>query len=380
METAPYGAAAFHASRRVDVILMSLLHRHIGKEFLRFWGLTFGVLVLVSQIIEIFTRLRRYADRALPFDSFAAYLLLHLPQMLLILMPIATLLAAIVTLSLMSKRREVLAMRTVGLSPFYIVAPILFFGLVVSGVLTAANWSLIPLATRQSEWIKNVKLLGRQESTLFGQNRLWLQLDRFRLMNIQLVHPTTDALYGVTIYRLNESFDLEELIEAGSIEFKDRQWWITQGTRWQFHPDRSVAMETLQHVSIKLGKAPADFRDIVVDPDEMDNSQLGHYIAQLRRSGLESARYQINYYGKLAIPAVSLFMVMIGVALGMRGGRWPQMAQGISLAILISIAYALIQAYTMALGNRAILPPLVAAWFADGLLLVVGSGLLWRMR
>jgi lipopolysaccharide export LptBFGC system permease protein LptF len=56
------------------------------------------------------------------------------------------------------------------------------------------------------------------------------------------------------------------------------------------------------------------------------------------------------------------------------------MAQGISLAILISIAYALLQGYAMALGNQGLLPPVIAAWLADGLLLVVGSGLLWRVR
>lgn len=359
---------------------MYLLHRHIGNEFLRLWGLTFGALMLVSQIIEIFTRLRRYADRSMPLDSFAAYLLLHLPQTMLILIPITTLLAAIVSLSLLSKQRELLAMRTLGLSPLYITAPILLFGLAISVVLTAANWSLIPAATRQSEWIKNVKLLGKQESAMFGQNRLWLQLDRSRLMNIQLVHPTVNALYGVTIYRLNTSFDLVELVEASSIEFRDGQWLIVKGTRWRFQTDRSVGVETLQESPIDLGKIPADFRSVVIDPDEMDNTKLGRYIAQLRQSGLDSARYEINYYAKLAIPTVSLLMVMIGVPLGMRGGRWPQLAQGISLAILISLAYALVQAYTMALGDHAILPPVIAAWSADGLLFAVGSGLLWRMR
>jgi lipopolysaccharide export system permease protein len=359
---------------------MSLLHRYISLEFLRIWGLTFGALLLVSQIIEIFTRLRRYADHAMPFNAFSAFLLLHLPQTLLILLPIATLIAAIVALGLMSKRRELLAMRTLGLSPLYIAAPILLFGVVLSGALMAANWSLIPAATRQSEWIKNVKLLGKQESVLFGQNRLWLQLDRDRIMNIQLVHPVLDVLYGVSIYRLDASFDLVELIEAGSIEFKDGRWIIVQGTRWRFPADRSVVVEALQHAPIDLGKVPADFRSVVVDPDEMGNTQLWHYIDQLRRSGLDSARYEINYYAKLAIPAVTLLMVMIGIPLGMRGGRWPQLAQGISVAILISIAYALVQAYTMALGDRAMLPPVVAAWSADGLLVIVGSGLLWRLR
>lgn len=357
---------------------MSLLHRHIGREFLRVWGLTFGALALVSQIIEIFTRLRRYAGHEMPFNAFASYLLLHFPQTLLILTPMTTLLAAIVTLGLMSKRREVLAMRALGLSPLYIAAPILFFGLLASAILTMANWSLIPVATRQSEFIKNVKLLGRQESALFGQNRLWLQLDRTRLMNIQLVHPTVDSLYGVSIYRLSGSFELEEMIEAGSIEFRNAQWWIVKGTRWRFHPDRSVEMESLQQTPIDLGKLPADFRQVVLDPDEMNGTQLGRYIAQLRRSGLDSARHEINYHAKLAIPLASLLMVLVGVPLGLRGTRWPQMAQGISLAILISIAYALIQAYAMALGNRV--PPVAAAWLADGLLLILGSGLLVRLR
>jgi len=359
---------------------MSLLHRYIGKEFLRIWGLTFGALLLVSQIIEIFTRLRRYAGHDMPLDAFVSYLLLHLSQTLLVLTPIATLLASIITLSLLSKRREVLAMRALGLSPLSIATPLLLFGLLASGVLTTANWSLIPMATRHSEWIKNVRLLGKQESVLFGQNRLWVQLDRDRLMNIQLVHPTADALYGVSIYRLNDSFELDELIEADSIEFVNRQWWITQGARWRFAPDRSVAMDVLRHTPVDLGKIPADFREVGVDPDEMDGAQLGRYIAQLRRSGLDSARYEINYHAKLAIPIASLLMVMIGVPLGLRGSRWPQMAQGISVAILISIAYALVQGYTMALGNRTLLSPVVAAWLADGVLLAVGSRLLWRLR
>lgn len=359
---------------------MSRLHRYIGNEFLRVWGLTFGSLALVSQLIEVFTRLRRYAGHAMPADSFTAYLLLRLPQTLLILMPITTLLAAIVALSLLSRRREVLAMRALGLSPLYLAAPILAFGVLVSGVLMTANWSVIPMATHKSEWIKNVKLLGKQEAALFGQNRQWLRLDRDRLMSIQLVHPTVDSLYGVTIYRLNASFELEEMIEAGSIEFTDSQWRITQGTRWRFQADRSVEVDELQHAPIDLGKLPADFREVVIDPDEMDGAQLGRYIEQLHQSGLDSARHEINYHTKFAIPAVSLLMVMIGVPLGLRGTRRPQMAQGISLAILISIAYAIIQGYTMALGNQNLLPPVMAAWFADGLLLAVGSGLLWRLR
>ncbi len=378
MATARDTATPIRAASPITLAPMSLLHRHLSKEFFRVWGLTFGTLVLVSQLIEVFYRLRRYAGHAMPVESFTAYLLLRLPQTLLILMPIATLLAAIVTLGLLSKRREVLAMRTLGLSPLYIATPILFFGLLTSGALAAANWTVIPMATRQSERIKNVKLLGKQESALFGQNRLWLQLDRNRLMNIQLVHPTVDSLYGVSIYRLSESFELEEMLDAGSIEFRDSRWWIVQGTRWRFHPDRSVEMETLQHAPIDLGKIPSDFREVVIDPDEMDGAQLGRYIAQLRRSGLDSARYEINYHAKLAIPVASLLMVLVGVPLGLRGTRRPQMAQGISLAILISIAYALIQAYAMALGSRV--PPVAAAWLANGLLLILGSGLLVRLR
>jgi lipopolysaccharide export system permease protein len=360
---------------------MRLLHRYLVHEFLRAWGLIFAAMLIVSQVIEIFTRLRRYADHPLPAGPFFTYLLLHASQTLLILVPVATLMATIVSLGMLNKRRELLAMRTAGLSPWQIALPFLGFGLLTSGLLTAANWTVIPVAIRQSEIIKDTQLLGRTQTALFGQNRLWLPLDRQRLMTIQLVHPTRDVLYGVSLYQLDSTFSLVELTEAASIEYQHGQWWIVEGVRWRFQSSRSVTSDTLRHVPVDLRKSPDEFREVVIDPDEMDGRQLERYIAQLRRSGLNSTRHEINYHAKLALPSVSLFLVLIGIPLGMSGGRWPQVARALGFALMVTIAYALVHAYAITvLGTRELLSPPVAAWLANGLLLALGVGLLIRLR
>lgn len=359
---------------------MLLLHRYLVREFLRVWGLTLGTLLLVSQVIEVFTRVRRYADHPLPLGPFLAYLMLHFPQTLLILSPIAVLLATIISLGLLTKRRELFAMRSIGFPPRQIALPFFIFGLMVSGLLAAANWTVIPVATRQSEYIKNTVLLQRPQTSLFGQNRVWLQLDSHRLMNIQLIDPTTNILYDVSLYQLDDEFSLVRLTEAASIVFQNNQWRISQGTQWDFRPDRSVKTESLRDQPIELSKGPAEFREMGADPDEMDGPQLGRYIAQLQRSGLNSARYQINLDAKLSIPAVNVLMVMIGVPLGMLGGRWSHVARGIGLALAVAVAYALIHAYAIALGNKEILPVGVAAWLADALLFGLGGWLLIRLR
>ncbi|MEW6323760.1 MAG: LPS export ABC transporter permease LptG [Nitrospirota bacterium] len=359
---------------------MLLLHRYLLREFLRAWSLIFLTLAIVTEAIDIFTRLRRDAANPLPLGKFAAYLLLHFGQMLLILVPIATLMAAILSLGLMSKRHELLAMRTAGLAPWRIVLPLVLFGILSSSLLAAANWTVIPVATRQAELIRDSQLPARAKKALFGQNRVWLQVDRQRLMNIQLVHPTLAVLHGVTIYRLAPDFSLEELTEAASIEYREGQWWIAEGTRWRFQPDRSVVTEALHRTPVDLNKNPSDFRDIVLDPDEVDGPQLAQYIDQLRRSGLASARYEINYYAKLAVPASSALLMLIGVALGMRYGRGPQVAQNVAAAIMISIVYALAHAYAVASGLKGLLDPPAAAWLANGVLLLAGIGLLSRMR
>ena len=357
---------------------MLLLHRYLLREFLRAWGLTFGALVVVSQAIDIFARLRRDAMPLTP-GPFAAYLLFHFGQTVLILVPIATLMGAIISLGLLGKRRELLAMRSAGLSPWRIALPFLLFGALTSGLLAAANWTVIPIATRQAELIKDAAA-GRDTTALFGQNRLWLQADRQRLMNIQLVHPTEALLYGVTLYQLAPDFSLTELTEAASIHYRDGRWWISSGTRWRFLDDGSVITDALHEAPIELNKQPSDFRDVVIDPDEMDGRQLTHYISQLRRSGIDSARYEINYHAKLAVPSITAVLMMIGVALGLQGGRWSHMARNIGLAIMISIAYALTHAYAVALGLQGVLPAPLAAWLANGLLVLVGAGLLVRVR
>jgi lipopolysaccharide export LptBFGC system permease protein LptF len=65
----------------------------------------------------------------------------------------------------------------------------------------------------------------------------------------------------------------------------------------------------------------------------------------------------------------------------MSGGRQPQVARSIGVALAISIAYALIHAAAIeGLGTRELLPPPAAAWLANSLLLVLGAGLLARLR
>src|ERR1043165_6264529 len=72
------------------------------------------------------------------------YYLTQVPQILVILFPVALLLALLFCLGRMSRSNEIVSMLTAGVSLPRILAPLLFIGLLTTATSTALNYSLAP--------------------------------------------------------------------------------------------------------------------------------------------------------------------------------------------------------------------------------------------
>ncbi len=111
----------------------------------------------------------------------------------------------------------------------------------------------------------------------------------------------------------------------------------------------------------------------------MNFLQLDSYINDLRQSGFDTVKLQVQFYRKFSVPLFALIMAAIAVPFGFLVGNRGAMT-GIGVSIAIAMSYWGIGTLFEKIGDVNQLPPSVAAWSPDVVFALTGMYLLLRMR
>ena len=105
----------------------------------------------------------------------------------------------------------------------------------------------------------------------------------------------------------------------------------------------------------------------------MSFSKLRRHVHELARKGIDTTESMVDLHLKLAIPCVTLAMVLIGVPLAMRNQRQRSLAANAGLGLTIGFSYWVLLALAVSLGHGGAIPPIVAAWTANIIFAVLGA-------
>ncbi len=108
----------------------------------------------------------------------------------------------------------------------------------------------------------------------------------------------------------------------------------------------------------------------------MNMWQLHEIATTLAREGFDNTRYRVDLFAKMAAPFACLVMAFFGIPFAIQRGRNSNLAMGIGLSIAIGFLFFICQTVLQAFGYSAALPPLVAAWGANTIFLLLG---LWSL-
>ncbi|VTR20548.1 Lipopolysaccharide export system permease protein lptG [Serratia fonticola] len=137
-------------------------------------------------------------------------------------------------------------------------------------------------------------------------------------------------LAGVNIYHFNDQRRLETVRYAGTADFEDGAWQLSQvDTSDLTNPNQVTSTQTLTGVW-KTNLTPDKLGVVALDPDSLSISGLHNYVKYLKQSGQEASRYQLNMWSKIFSPlSVAVMMLMAlsfifgplrSVPMGVRGG------------------------------------------------------------
>jgi LPS export ABC transporter permease LptF/LPS export ABC transporter permease LptG len=290
------------------------------------------------------------------------------PQFLYYIVAIAVLLAALVTIGILTKNSELIVMRACGVSLYRTAVPLLACALVASAVLFALEDRVMAGANRRADALRHV-IRGGSPQTFDVLNRKWLVGRDGTVYHYQFYDPRRQELNGLSVFRVDAgsgsvirrayarvaTYD-PALAGAGQPAWTADAGWIRDFTR-----DGDVA-RFQPFEKLRFPFEPAEyFVTEAPEPRRMNFAQLRKYVDELRGSGYDVRKYQVDLQRKLAFPFVTLIMTLIAVPFAVTTGRRGAM-YGIGIGIVIALVYWTLISVFAAFGAGGLMSPTLAAW------------------
>jgi lipopolysaccharide export system permease protein len=358
---------------------MGILHRYILKEFFRSFATALSGISVVYLCVDFLQKADYFIRYKATISQVVRYFLFNLPSIITPSIPIAALIATLLSLGALSRHNEIIAMRSSGISLGRIVLPALAGGLLISALGFINNELVMPTYVAKANYIRNVEIEKKQQLVMFRKNKLWLRGPDNSIANIAFVSPDRDVMFGLNIFKLNQDFTVRERIQAGSLLWENNAWRLKKSFVYVQNGD-AVIVRPADGEAYNIVETPADLSMIVKSSEEMSFAELWDYVRRIKASGYSAAREEMALYGKLSFPFSSLLMVMIATPLSLQRVRSGGAGKGIAIAVFISFAYWGLLSIGTALGRSGALPPLTASWLANALFSLYACVMMVRMH
>jgi lipopolysaccharide export system permease protein len=358
---------------------MKILSRYLAREFTQNFFLGLGAFCATYLIVEFFERINAFLYNKAPWPMIGAYFLYKIPSIFFQVTPAAVLLSSMITLGLMSRHNEIMAMKSGGVGLWSLVHPIVGTVLLIFVALLGLNEFVTPAANQNARVISDLIIHKKKPMAAFKQSQLWIHAPR-RIFNIQLFHPETNTLEGLTLYRFNRNFDLVQRVDARRAQWKDGRWLFTDASVTDFSRKGMPARRNYREVVLSILETPADLRIAEKNPDEMNFRELREYVQKIERDGYNASKYRTAMHAAISFPFITVIMAFLGIPLAVRKERGAGLARGIAYSVLISFIYLVVYSFIVELGKGGNLPPFLAAWLGNFIFAMVGVYLLLSVR
>jgi LPS export ABC transporter permease LptG len=356
-----------------------IIDRYLVREFVTFMGIGLAVAAALFVVIDLLQTLDKYLRVKPPLLFIIEHFAYRLPPVLHDGLPVVMLVATIFLYLTLSRSHELTAMKAAGLSLYRISLPILGIGVAVAAGAGLFQELLLPGLNERGDEVDRVKIRGQAPRHLQSRQRLWVRSSDSRFYRIELLHPGTNDMYGVTILEVDKDFRLIDRLDARRAHWTPVGWELSEGALRQIGPEGHVQTVPFVLTALDIREEMEDFLRIQKSVSSMSYRELREYIARLEAAGFQARKYLVELYSKLSFPLVNLVMVLVAIPFALqspRGGR----LFGVGLAIAIMAGYLVVHYVALAFARADLLPPLLAAWTANVIFVGIGLSLLLRAR
>ncbi len=299
-----------------------------------------------------------------------------MPEILKLITPVGTLLAALFTTSKFVNFSEMTAFNSSGISIYRFFLPILIFGLFLTGLSFYFNGWVVPKAnTAKLKFEK--EFLGKNQNQGVEQNLLMQQPGNI-IVQMDLFDEMNNSANNILI-QIFDSTKLRTRFDIKSMKYDPllKGWIVNNAIRRDFD---STAMEKLTNINnVRLDQiqelkglilTPEIIKQKELKPDEMLLTDLRDFIDQQKLTGLDTAKNEVDYNSKISFPFANLVTIIFGVSLS-SNRRKSGAALQFGISLLVTFIYLGFLKISLVFGYNGDLNPVFTAWLANILFALV---------
>jgi LPS export ABC transporter permease LptG len=315
-----------------------------------------------------------------PFLTVKDYFWYLTPYLVYNLAPLGALMAVLVTLGIMSKNNEIVAIKASGTSLYRLAMPVLVAGLVLAAAMIVLDDTYLPYANQRQDALHN-QIKGRPPQT-YAHPQRWIFGENSKIYNYDLFDPGLKLFGGLSVLEIDPtSFQVRRRIFATRARWSETEnVWVLEGGWIRDFSDGSVAkFESFTAAAPKeLTEPPSYFNREVRQAFQMSLGELGGYIEGLHRAGFDVSTLMVQWHKKLAYPLMAPVSMLLAFPFAFLVGTRGAIG-GVALGLAIAVAYWAIAALLEAMGGVGQLPPILAGWSPDIIFFFLGLYFFFKM-
>jgi lipopolysaccharide export system permease protein len=357
---------------------MKIVFRYLLREFFKAAAATTAGFLFLFVVIDFVERADKFLRYEVSGGEMLRLYLYSTPNFFILISPVAALLAVLITVSLRARANEFTAIFTGGISIFRACAPLLIGCVLISALSLAVSETVAPGANRKAREIARLRVRPGKVDARFSLNRYWIRGAR-GILSAQVVNPEKRELSGFQYLELDEDFRLVRRIDARSATYREDGIWVLRGGTERKFFETFVAT-TFGEREYPLPESLLAFLEGETAPEEMTYGQLSGYIRDSVTRGYDVRRYEVDLHAKLSYPLLNVIVSLVAIPFALRSPRSGGVWRSIGAGLLIGFACWILLSASLSLGKKGLLPPLMAAWLPNLMIIAAGAYLFRNVR
>ena len=357
---------------------MTILDRYIGRVWIQLLALCLSGFVSIYLVIDMIENIPRFLRAGGSAGNIIEYFIWKFPEMISRTASFSILMATLLTLGMLSRDSEIIAMRSCGVSLLRISIPMVTLGFIASILLLINAELILPHSYARTQLIHRVYIEKKGARLAFKRNNIWFR-SKSMILQAHLFEPDKQTLREVIVWTVDGDMNPVTRIEAATAVYREGRWTLNSVVLKNFQSS-GYATSSAKSMAMDLNLKITDLQVLDGDADNMSIRTLNDYAENLRRGGYKAYRYLTLMHTKIASPFAALIMVLLGIPFALRNSRSGGITMGIGASIGIGFAYFVVNAVLLSYGRSGVLTPVIAAWGANFLFMLGGVWLAMTVK
>jgi len=359
---------------------MKILDRYIFREY--FSTLGFAIIAFVSLfiLVDLIEKVDDFLDKNVEVGLIAKYYLYFIPEIIKLIVPISTLLAALFVTGKLAKQTELTAMKAGGISLYRLLLPFFLVGSIIGAIDFYLSGWVVPETSKFKQQF-DATYLGKTKWKSSAFSNIDILENPNRIVRIGYFNKDSYTCQNVSLQNYEKSKMLWRIDAAKMIYDTSLTRWVFYKAYYRnFQSDKERFHYAAKIDTVELIFSAKELEENNAALDQMPLDEHWNYIEARRRAGFSNVdEALVKYHIKISFPIACLIVILIGVPLSAEKKR-SGIALEAGISLLIGFVYIILQKTFSTLGYKGAIEPVLSAWIPNFLFLAIGVGFLFKAK